>query len=388
MADKTKLTRLQTMAKHGDGACENRMSRRQVLQAGFATIAAGAFSGTFDALAQSQDQREALQGMRAIDIHAHYFPETLLNLIGEEGKPFNATYRRTEKGFFIETPVWSGGPISTRMINLKERIADMDQQGIAVQAISLTAPMTNWGNAEFSHKLARTWNDEASAAHQAHPSRLVSLLTLPMLYPDRAIDELNRAGKLPGMRGVYMATNVNNKDLDDPMFEPIWTRIEDLDVPVFLHPVETVGGERLHSFHFSNLLGTPFDTAVAACHLIFGGVLDRHPKLRICLSHGGGALPMVIGRVEHGWQVHPEIRHTAQPPSAYLQRFTYDTIVHSRSIMEFVIKEVGAERVMIGSDYCYSMGYDRPVEFLAQIDISTSQRKMILGGTAARLLKL
>jgi aminocarboxymuconate-semialdehyde decarboxylase len=388
MHEKTTLARLQAMAKHEDCHCEHRVSRRQVLQAGFATLTAGALSGPFDALAQSQDQPEEVPGIRPIDIHAHYFPETFLNLIVEEGKPFKASYRRTEKGFLIETPVWSGGPISTRMIDLKQRIADMDQQGIAVQAISLTAPMTNWGNAEFAHKLARAWNDEASAAHQTYPSRLVSLLTLPMLYPDHAIDELNRAGKLPGMRGVYMATNINNKDLDDPMFEPIWDRIEGLDLPVFLHPVETVGGERLHPFHFSNLLGTPFDTAIAACHLIFGGVLDRHPKLRICLSHGGGALPIVIGRVDHGWQVHPEIRHTAQPASTYLQRFTYDTLVHSKPIMEFVIKEVGAERVMIGSDYCYSMGYDRPVEFLEQIDITAAQRKMILGGTAAKLLKL
>jgi aminocarboxymuconate-semialdehyde decarboxylase len=388
MDEKTRLTRLQAAANHEDCDREHRVSRRQVLRAGFATLTAGALSGAFGALAQSQDRSKEIHGIRPIDIHAHYFPQAFLNLIGEEGKRFKAAYRTTDQGFFIDTPVWSGGPISTRMIDLKQRIADMNQQGVAIQAISLTAPMVNWGDAEFSHKLARTWNDEASAAHQAYPSRLVGLLTLPMVYPDHAVDELNRAGKLPGMRGVYMATNINSQDLGDPMFEPIWARIEDLDLPVFLHPVETVGGERLHPFHFSNLLGTPFDTAIAACHLIFGGVLDRHPKLRICLSHGGGALPIVIGRVDHGWQVHPEIRHTAQPPSAYLQRFTYDTIVHSKSILEFVIKEVGAERVMIGSDYCYSMGYDRPIEVLEKIDLTGGQRKMILGGTAAKLLKL
>src|SRR5580692_3709424 len=108
MAEKTAMTRLQTMANHGGSDCENGASRRRVLQAGFATIAAGAFSGTFDALAQSQDQREAVQGIRPIDIHAHYFPETFLNLIAEEGTRFKAVYRRAEKGFFVETPVWSG----------------------------------------------------------------------------------------------------------------------------------------------------------------------------------------------------------------------------------------------------------------------------------------
>ena len=371
-----------------DRDCEHLLSRRQVLQAGFATIAAGAIGGPADALSRSQARGEEVQGVRPVDIHAHYFPETFLNLIAEEGKRFNAACRRTEKEFFLETPVFSGGPISNSMIDVKQRVADMDQQGVAVQAISLTAPMANWGDAEFDNKLVQAWNNEASAAHKAYPTRLVSLLTLPMHHPDRAIDELNRASKLPGTRGVYMPTSINNQDLDHPVFEAIWARIANLDLPVFLHPVQTVGGERLKPFHFSNLLGNPFDTAIAASHLIFGGVLDRHPKLRVSLSHGGGALPIVIGRLDRGWQVHPEIRHMEQPPSAYLQRFTYDTIVHSKAIMEFVIKEVGAERVMIGSDYCYSMGYDRPIEFLEQIDLTSAQRRMILGGTAASVLNL
>jgi aminocarboxymuconate-semialdehyde decarboxylase len=137
-------------------------------------------------------------------------------------------------------------------------------------------------------------------------------------------------------------------------------------------------------------LGNPFDSALAGCHLIFGGVLDRHPKLRICLPHGGGALPMLVGRIDHGAQVRAEITalRLPQPPSAYMQRFTYDTIVHSKPVMEFLIQEVGAERIMLGSDYCFDMGYERPVEFLDQINLSSAKRKLILGENAARLLKL
>jgi aminocarboxymuconate-semialdehyde decarboxylase len=382
------------MKKHNGCDRGNGLSRRRVLQAGLAAAMSGAMPGVDDALAKSQAQAEGqgmhVAGVRAVDIHSHYFPETYLNVFNEDGKRLNAEYRMTDQGFFYKAPNAPNvaGPLPTKFMDLKQRIAEMDQQSVAVQAVSLTAPMVYWGDAELDHKLATAWNDAATAAHQAYPTRLVAFCTLPMLYPDRAIDELNRASKLPGIRGVYMGTNINNKDLSDPLFEPIWARIEELDLPVFLHPLQTVGGERLRKYFFSNLLGNPVDTAIAACHLIFGGVLDRHPKLRIGLPHGGGALLILMGRVDHGWQVRPEAKQLPKAPSSYLDRFFYDTIVHSKSVMEFVIREVGAERIMVGSDYCFEMGYERPIQFLEQINLTSEQRKMILGGTAAKLLKL
>jgi aminocarboxymuconate-semialdehyde decarboxylase len=331
-----------------------------------------------------------VSGNRPVDIHAHYFPQGYLDVLAEEGPRFNVEYRGTEEGFYIKTEVRFQGPMSYNIVDLKKRIADMDAQGTAVQVMSLTGPMAHWGDENFSHKLSRAWNDGASAAHLEYPTRLFGLLTLPMLFPDRAIDELNRASKLPGIRGVYMGTNINMHDLDDPLFDPIFARIEELDLPVFLHPLTAVGGNRTAPFNLSNILSFPFDTAIAACHLIFGGVLDRHPKLRVTLPHGGGVLLMLIGRVDHGAKVRPEIQKLKLPqaPSKYLQRFTYDTVVHSKSVMEFVISEVGAERIMIGSDYCLDMGYERPVHFLDDVNITSAQRKMILGDNAARLLKL
>jgi aminocarboxymuconate-semialdehyde decarboxylase len=361
------------------------MSRRQLLQAGLAT-AAVAMGSPRDTTAQDQTAH-APKG-RVIDIHAHYFPEAYLDLVATDGKRFDAEYHMTDKGWFIKTPAGSNGPLPSKFIDLKTRIADMDQQGVAVQAISLTAPMLYWCDADLSIRLAKAWNDAATAAHQAYPTRLVAFLTLPMLYPDHALGELERSSRLPGMRGVYLGTNIATRDLDDPLFEPILARIEALDLPIFLHPVETMGGDRLRPFFLSNLIGNPVDTAIAACHLIFGGVLDRHPKLQICLPHAGGVLPILVGRIDQGWKVRNELKHLPQAPSAYLQRFTYDTITHSKPIMEFVIKQVGSERVMVGSDYCFTMGYDRPVQFLDQFDLTTAQRRMILGGNAERLLKL
>ena len=325
-----------------------------------------------------------------VDIHAHFFPQEYLDVLAEEGPRFNVEYRSAPEGFYIKTDARAQGPLPYRVVDLKQRIADMDAQGIDMQAMSLTGPMAHWGDEELSHKLARAWNDSASAAHGQYPTRLFGLLTLPMLFPDRAIDELNRASKLPGLRGVYMGTNINHRDLDDPLFAPIFSRIEALDLPVFLHPLQVVGGQRTAPFYLSNILSFPFDTAIAACHLIFGGVLDRHPKLQISLPHGGGVLLILTGRIDHGASVRPEIErlHLPHPPSHYLQRFTYDTVVHSKSIMEFVIGEVGAERIMIGSDYCFDMGYERPVHFLDQVNITSEQRRLILGQNAARILKL
>ena len=375
------------------------VSRRQILQAGLAAAVAGTPG---DLLAQNevaQNQAESkprtkqslsAAGVRPVDIHAHYYPQPYLDLLAEEGKPFKADYRMTGEGFYVSTPAGSVGPLPTKFIDLKQRLADMDEQGVSMQALSLSTPMVNWADADFALKLARTWNDAASDAHKAYPNRLAALMILPMLDPDRAIDELDRAGKLAGMRGVYMGTNVDNRDLDDPLFEPIFAKIEELNLPVFLHPLQTVGRERTKPFYLSNLLGNPFDTALAGCHLIFGGVLDRHPKLQVCLPHGGGALPILIGRVDHGAQVRAEIKplHLPQRPSAYMQRFTYDTIVHSKAAMEFLIQEVGAERILLGSDYCFDMGYDQPVQFLEQIHLTSAQRKMILSGNATRVLKL
>lgn len=351
--------------------------------------AASAVVGGTRLLAQDQTSKsEDGQSVPAVDIHAHYFPQTYLDLIASEGKRFGASYEMTTKGWLIRTPAANNGPLSTKFIDLKQRLADMDAQGVTVQALSLTSPMLYWADEELSHKLAVAWNDAASAAHQAYPSRLVGLLTLPMPFPERALDELNRASKLPGMRGVYMGTNVNHRDLDDPLFEPIFARIEALDLPIFLHPIQGVGGERMKPFFLSNLLGNPFDTAIAAAHLIFGGVLDRHPKLTFGLSHAGGALPLLMGRLDQGWQVRSEVPHLPQAPSAYLSRFVYDTIIHSKSAMQFVLDEVGVERVMIGSDFCFNMGYARPLQFVQQLDLTVAQRRMIRGGNAARLLRL
>ncbi len=366
-------------------SCHRGPTRRSVLHGGLATtlLAAGAPS----AMAQGVGS-PAPAGVRAVDTHAHYFPQSYLDLVAGEGPRFKYEVVTTDDTFMIKTPTASPGPLPRKFIDIKQRLADMDAQGVGVHALSLTAPMIYWADADLSHRLASAWNDAAIAAHKTHPDRFVVLATLPMLDPDRAVGELDRVSKLPGVRGVYMGTNIDNRDLDDALFEPIFARIEQLGLPVFLHPLLTVGGKRMQSYYLANLLGNPIDTAIAACHLIFGGVLDRHPNLQVNLPHAGGALPILIGRIDHGWKMRKEAKHLAQAPSSYLRRFTYDTISHSKPILEFVISQVGVDRVMTGSDYCFDMGYQRPVEIVEALRLSPEERNMILGGTAARILKI
>jgi aminocarboxymuconate-semialdehyde decarboxylase len=191
------------------------------------------------------------------------------------------------------------------------------------------------------------------------------------------------------MKGVYIGTNVAGRNLSDPLFLPTFETVAALGLPVFLHPVTVLGRERLNDFHTINTLGNPFDTAVAATFLIFSGLLDRFPDLQVNLPHAGGALPILAGRIDHGWQVRKECRHLENPPSSYLRRFTYDTIGHANHVMKYLTELVGAERIMLGSDYCFDMGFEKPVDVVMGFDwLSDGEKAAIVGGNACRALGL
>ncbi|MEE9262015.1 MAG: amidohydrolase family protein, partial [Dehalococcoidia bacterium] len=173
-------------------------------------------------------------------------------------------------------------------------------------------------------------------------------------------------------------------------FFPIYERMESLRLPLLLHPPpEVIGQERLTPFYLRNLLGNPFESAIAAANLVFGGVLDKFKRLQVCLPHAGGAFPYLVGRLDHGWKVRPECAHLERAPSAYLRRFRYDTISHSPEALRYLIGLVGADRVMLGSDYCYDMGYDRPVEVITRLrGLDSEERSQILRDNAVRFLRL
>jgi aminocarboxymuconate-semialdehyde decarboxylase len=330
------------------------------------------------------------KGVTAIDIHAHYFPEVYLRAIETHGERFGITLDRSDAaGPAIKIGTMLGGHLRREFYDLEARLKEMNRAGVDVHALSLTFPMVYWADAELGTRLARAVNDAISEAHRAHPDRFVGLATLPMQDPRRSVDELDRAARLPGIRGVYLGTNVNGRELDDPAFLPVWERIDALELPVFLHPLNVIGAQRLGPYYLANLLGNPYDTGVAAARLIFGGILDRFPKLSVCLPHAGGTLPYLIGRLDRGQKVRRELKHMKRRPSAYLRRFTYDTISHAAAPLRYLIDLVGPDRVMIGSDYCFDLGYERPVQVVTGLPrLTRADQAKILGGNAAKLLEL
>ncbi|HXM83338.1 MAG TPA: amidohydrolase family protein [Burkholderiales bacterium] len=325
--------------------------------------------------------------MTTIDIHAHWYPREWLALFEKDGPKEGATLERTGNGYRIKTQKLTNA-FDERFVDLASRLEKMDEKRIDVHALSLTTPMVNWASPGLGLALAQAYNDAASAAHDKHPKRFVGLAILPMQAPELALRELERAAKLPGMRGMYLATNVNGAELDEKQFWDLYAKCEELGWVIFLHPVDTIGKDRTGKYYLRNLLGNPYDTGVAAAHLIFGGVLDRFPKLQVNLPHAGGAFPGLIGRLDHGTKVRPELKHMKRLPSEYLRRFTYDTIGHDDRINMNLVRLVGADRVTLGSDYCFDMGLEDPRRAVKRLQLTAKEKSLIAGGNAARLLRL
>jgi len=324
-----------------------------------------------------------------IDIHAHFYPQSYLKILAEEGESFGIRLDQTHPKETVIDMKGSRLSLGPAFTDLDLRLKEMKRQRVDIHALSLTRPMVYWADPELGLKLSQAMNDAMAEAHTAFPDRFVGLAVLPMQDIPSALEELERASRLPGIRGVYMGTNINGKDLSDPQYLPLFQRIEKLRLPVFLHPTQVIGPERLKPYFSYNLLGFPFDTAIAAAHLIFSGILDRFPRLSFCLPHAGGALPWLIGRMNRGHKITEECRQMKHKPSTYLRRFTYDTISHDPGALLYLIRLVGADRVMIGSDYCFAIGYDRPVEVVTRLAaLSRADQARILGSNAARLLKL
>ncbi|HWU40333.1 MAG TPA: amidohydrolase family protein [Candidatus Acidoferrum sp.] len=325
-----------------------------------------------------------------IDLHAHYVPRSFLEAIEKEGGPFGATLRRDGDDPTILLGGRPYGPITRHYHETKPRLAEMDKAGVDMQVLSLNPPMVYWADAGVGSRLARLYNDELAAAVAGRPDRLAGLATVPLQDVPAAVEELTRAVRQLGLRGVYIGSNICGKDLDHPDLFPFFETAEALRVPVFIHPIDILGVERLRAYYLHNGLGNPFDTAVAAARLIFGGVLSRLPRLQVCLAHAGGALPYLIGRLDRVHRVRAEARgNLRRAPSTYLRRFTFDTITHHEPALRYLIGLVGADRVALGTDYRFDMGTADPVGAVRGLrPLSRADRSAILGGVAAKLLKL
>ena len=338
--------------------------------------------------ASSTAQPGRARNVRTIDTHAHWYPVEWLKLFEKDGAKEGASLERNGTRYTVRTDRIVNA-FDEEFVDLDLRLAGMNRQGVDLQALSLTAPMVYWASDAFGLALAQAYNDAASAAHVRHPDRFVGLAMVPMQAPALAVREMERAAKLPGIRGLYVATNMNGADLDEKRFWDVYAKAEELGWAIFLHPLDTIGRERTTRYYLKNLIGNPYDTGVAAAHLIFGGVLDAFPTLEVNLPHAGGTFPWLIGRWDHGTKVRPELKHMKKMPSEYLRRFTYDTIGHNDQINLNLARLVGADRVVLGSDYCFDMGLTDPIGTVERLTaLSEAERDLILGTTAAKLLRL
>jgi aminocarboxymuconate-semialdehyde decarboxylase len=329
--------------------------------------------------------------MLKIDTHAHWFPPEWVEAVAKDGGRNGADVATDATGRITKfsAPGINRAGFGAQYVEVPIRLKIMDEGRVDMHALSLTSPMVYWATPEFGLRLSRIFNDACAAVHLRHPTRFVGMATVPMQAPELAVQEVERAAKLPGIRGVYMATHVNGKNLDEQEFFPVYAKCEALGLPIFLHPVAPAGRERTRKYHLGNFLGNPMESGIAAASLIFGGVLDAFPRLDVMLPHAGGVFPWLIGRMDHGTTVRKECAHMTKPPSSYLRRFHYDTITHSDGILMDLIRHVGADRVVMGSDCPADMSYTKPVDVVERLkDLTGNERDAIVGGNAARLLKV
>jgi aminocarboxymuconate-semialdehyde decarboxylase len=272
--------------------------------------------------------------------------------------------------------------------DLERRFADMRAAEVDVQVLSAT-PQTYLYEQEASlaAACAALQNDQIAELAKSDPDRFLGIATLPMQAPERAADELGRAVRSLGLRGAMIGSNVRGMNLDHPSLEPLWARAAELDAFMLIHPVNVAGAERLRSYYLNNLIGNPLDTTIAAACLVFGGVLERHPRLKVGLVHGGGFVPYQAGRWAHGWRVRPEPKvNLKQSPEPWIDRFYYDTILHSTDRLAFLVESAGAARVLLGSDYPYDMGTGECVRQVRALAISEGDKAAVLSGNASALL--
>jgi aminocarboxymuconate-semialdehyde decarboxylase len=326
---------------------------------------------------------------KTIDIHTHVLADATIKLmqreipsLGLKLAPFDADNSMIEVVGTPYRPFPRGGH------DIERRLKDMDAALVDVHLLSVAPQTWLYGQeASVGVTAAAIQNDGIARHVKELPERFSGIATLPMQAPDKAADELRRAMRKLGLHGAMIGSNIGGKNLDDPSFEPIWAAAEELDAFMMIHPGNVAGADRLRSYYLGNLIGNPLDTTIAAACLIFGGVLESHPKLNFIMSHGGGFIPYQGGRWVHGWQVRPEPKvNVKHSPAPYLDRFLYDTILHASAPLEFLIASVGANRVFLGSDYPYDMGMMDCVRFVRSLNISEADRDTILGGHAAKIL--
>src|SRR6478609_5098304 len=329
------------------------------------------------------------QTTQTIYVHAHILSEETIRLLQREAPKVGPKLSEIGEQFGtldVAGNVYRHFPRGGW--DLERRLQDMAASRVDVQVLSVCPQTFIYAQPPaLAAAFARIQNEQLAQLAKARPDRFLAIATLPMQAPSQAADELRHAVRVLGLRGAQIGSNIAGKNLDDPELEPVWAAAAELGAFILLHPINVAGADRLSSYYLTNLIGNPLDTTIAAASLVFGGVLERHPTLKICLAHGGGFVPYQAGRFVHGWHVRAEPKSKlTKPPTESLKRFYFDTIVHSKEALAFLVGNAGAERVLLGSDYPFDMGMPDGVLQVRGLSVGAAGQASILGDTARRLL--
>lgn len=327
-----------------------------------------------------------------IDIHTHILPEHIPNWKEKYGyggfikldhhKPCCARMLRDDEKFFreVEENCWSP----------EARLKECDAHQVHVQVLSTVPVMFSyWAKPNDGLDLSMFLNDHIMNIVQQYPKRFIGLGTIPMQSPSLAVKELERCKKI-GMAGVQIGSNVNQQNLGEPQFFEIFKACEELGLAVFVHPWEMMGESEMMKYWLPWLVGMPAETSRAICSLLFAGVLERLPNMRIAFAHGGGSFPSTVGRIEHGFHVRPDLCAVDNPvnPRDYLGKFYFDSLVHDPAMLDFLVKLAGADKVALGTDYPFPLGELEPGKLISSMPYDALTKERLLSGTALEWLNL
>lgn len=331
--------------------------------------------------------------VKTIDIHCHLATPASRSLVDAHRRPEFEPYdyfmgQASKDHNKVMYPA-----IAETLTNPEARIEHMDRMGVDVQGLAtFVSEYFYWAPAKVAAESARIQNDNLAAVAAANPDRYVGMgATVPLQDIDLAIAEMDRAVDDLGFKGLQIGGTVDGHNLDEPRFRPFWAAVEAKGIPVILHPSGYPEGLRLGDYFLTNCIGNPLETMVAATRMIFSGLFEEHPGIELVLLHGGGYLPFYCSRADHTWEVRPENRVNIpdQPPSFYMKRFNYDTMVFQPLYLRHLIEIVGVDRVMMGTDFPFDMAETDPMGLIAATEgITDEDRAAIISGNATRLFGL
>jgi aminocarboxymuconate-semialdehyde decarboxylase len=315
---------------------------------------------------------------RIVDVHAHVTPRVFIDAIEADGTWHGMTADDGE----LHNPLNHWG--------LAQRVEAMDADGVDVQLTSPTDVFYQYHQEpSVAARIAREVNDEVASMAREAPTRIAGLGTVPLQDTDAAVAELARVMTDLGMRGVMVDDHVNGQTYDDPRFDAFWEAAAELGALVFVHQYAPTSVEaRIDRYFLFNSIGNLVDRAITYAALVYGGVMDKYPDLKVCLGHGGGYVPYAFDRMDFGWHAFESMRGRASgPPSTYARRFTYDAVAYQPHTLRFLVDVVGADRVVLGTDWPAPMRVEDPVKRIDEMDVlSPDEKDLILRGTAASIL--